>query len=495
MSPYRSLCRQGSPWGRWFLGGGYLWWVAVFCLAAPVAQAQFEHLPGPLQQAIESQRLPPENVGLWVQRMSDGAVLARLNVDQSYNPASTMKLATSLAALHELGPDYTWTTEIWATRPVHDGVLRGDLVIRGTGDPGMVSEEHWRMLGQLRQAGLRRIEGNVILDASHFELAPEDPAAFNDQPLRAYNQLPYALHVNANAQRFRVRPERRGDGIDVTVDPPLPGLEIVNRLQPTRGSCGAWQRGIRFNASPEAQRITLAGEYPVNCGDYEMLRSVLSPEANHAEMFRLHWEQWGGELTGEIRPGVLPVLYDEPILRHTSRPLADLIRVSNKWSSNVMTRHLLLTLGARHFTPPATLEKGREALLESLRGMGVDVGGMVVDNGSGLSRHTRMTARQLGGILEAGWKHPHRPEFQSSLALAGLDGTLRNRFRNGSQRDLRGQMHLKTGHLNEVSTVAGYVRTQGGDDLAVVVLVNDLRAHLGMGRNLQDAVLEWAHRL
>ncbi len=476
-------------------------WAIALCLIlslwlAPLAtKAQFEHLPQPLQRAIESQRLPPENVGLWVQRMSDGAVLARLNVDQPYNPASTIKLATSLAALHELGPDYTWTTEVWATRPVRDGVLRGDLVIRGTGDPGMVSEEHWRMLGQLRQTGLQRIDGNVILDASHFELPPGDPSGFNDQPLRAYNQLPYALHVNASAQRFRVRPERHGSGIDVTVDPPLPGLELVNRLQPTRGSCGAWQRGIRFDADPEAQRVTLAGEYPVNCGDYELLRSVLAPEANHAEMFRLHWSQWGGELTGDIRPGVLPVLYDEPILRHTSRPLADLIRVSNKWSSNVMTRHLLLTLGARHFTPPATLEKGQQALLESLRGLGVEVGGMVVDNGSGLSRDTRMTARQLGGILEAGWQHPHRPEFQSSLALAGLDGTLRNRFRNGSQRDLRGQMHLKTGHLNEVSAVAGYVRTRGGDDLAVVVLVNDPRAHRGMGRNLQDAVLEWAHDL
>ncbi len=459
------------------------------------AQAQFEHLPDALQRAIESQRLPPDNVGLWVQRMSDGEVLARLNTDRLYNPASTMKLATSLAALHALGPDYTWTTEIWVTRPVRDGVLRGDLVIRGTGDPGMVSEEHWRMLGQLRQTGLRRIEGNVILDASHFELTAGSPSDFNDQPLRAYNQLPYALHVNANAQRFRVRPERRGNGIDVTVDPPLPGLDVVNRLQPTRGSCGGWQRGIRFHADPEAQRVTLAGEYPVNCGDYELLRSVVTPEANHAEMFRLHWAQWGGELTGDIRPGVLPVLYDEPILRHTSRPLSDLIRVSNKWSSNVMTRHLLLTLGARHSTPPATMEKGRAALVETLHGLGVGVDGMVVDNGAGLSRDVRMSAAQLGAILRAGWEHPQRPEFQSSLALAGLDGTLRNRFRNGSQRELRGRMHLKTGHLNEVSAVAGYVRTRGGEDLAVVVLVNDPRAHRGMGQNLQDAVLEWAHGL
>ncbi|WP_018993775.1 MULTISPECIES: D-alanyl-D-alanine carboxypeptidase/D-alanyl-D-alanine-endopeptidase [unclassified Thioalkalivibrio] len=478
----RSFRRALSPWTL----------CVALLLAVQPAQAQFEHLPAPLQRAIQAQGLSPDSVGLWVQRVPDGAVLARLNADTPYNPASTVKLATSLAALHELGPNYTWTTEIWATRPIQDGVLRGDLVIRGTGDPGMVSEEYWRMIGELRRTGLKRIEGDVILDASHFQLPNGNPGDFNRQPLRAYNQLPYALHVNSNSQRFHVRPERRGNGIDVVVDPPLPGLEVVNRLQPTRGGCGEWQRGIQFNVDQDAQRVTFSGQYPVNCGNYEMLRSVLSPEANHAEMFRMAWDQWGGELTGRVRTGVLPVLHDEPIVRHRSRPLSDLIRVSNKWSSNVMSDHLLLTLGARKNGPPATMDKGREALVDSLRDLGVDVGGMVVDNGSGLSRDARMTARQLGEILEAGWKHPHRPEFQSSLALSGLDGTLRNRFRNG---DLRGQMHLKTGHINEVSAVAGYVRTSSGDDVIVTVLVNGPRAHIGHGRNLQDAVLEWAHGL
>ena len=461
-------------------------------LAPAVAQAQFDELPAPLQRAIEAQGLSHDGVGLWVQRVEDGAVLAQLNADTPFNPASTIKLATSLAALHSLGPQYTWTTEIWATRPVRNGVLDGDLVIRGTGDPGMVSEEHWRMLAQLRQTGLQRIEGDVILDATYFATPEGTPADFNGQPLRAYNQLPHALHVNASAQRFHVRPEPFGETIHVAVDPPLPGLEIVNRLEPTRGSCGGWQRGIRLEVDQEARRVVLSGEYPVNCGDYELLRSVLSPEVNHAKMFRLHWEQWGGELTGVVRGGSLPVLYDEPLLRHESRPLADLIRVSNKWSSNVMTRHMMLTLGAQRHGAPATVERGRHALLDVLHELGVEVDGMVVDNGSGLSRDARMTARQMAQVLQAGREHPHQPEFQSSLALAGLDGTMRNRFQNGSKR---GHMHLKTGHLSEVSAVAGYVRTRDGDDLLVAVLVNDPRAHQGNGRNLQDAVLEWAHRL
>ncbi len=476
--------------GPWRGRGAVL--ALVLWLAPAGVAAQFEHLPAALQQAIQMQGFPEESVGLLVQRPRDGAVLARLNAGQSFNPASTIKLATSLAALDQLGPHYTWTTEVWATREIRDGVLPGDLVIRGTGDPGMTMEEYWRMLGRLRQTGLRHVAGNVLLDASHFELAPKDPGAFDGQPLRAYNQAPYALHVNASAQRIRVLPQHNGKRVDVVVDPPLPGLRIDNRLEAGLGGCGTWQRGIQLDVDREARRITLSGEYPVNCGEYELLRSVLEPEVNHAELFRLHWEQWGGTLDGEVRTGELPVLYDEPILRHESRPLADLIRVANKWSSNLMTRHLMLTLGAERYGPPATTEKGRQALVEALRELGVAVGGMVVDNGSGLSRDARLTPAQLAAILQAGWEHPHRPEFQSSLALAGLDGTIRERFRNGSNR---GRMHLKTGHLNAVSAVAGYVRAQGGDDLIVVVLVNHPEAHRGPGHQLQEAVLDWAHKL
>ncbi|MGM0552859.1 MAG: D-alanyl-D-alanine carboxypeptidase/D-alanyl-D-alanine endopeptidase [Pseudomonadota bacterium] len=467
--------------------------LAVFLWLVPGgAGAQLERLPAALQQAIQAQGFPGDSVGLLVQRPRDGMVLARLNAGQSFNPASTIKLATTLAALDQLGPHYTWTTEVWATREIRDGILPGDLVIRGTGDPGMTMEEHWRMLGRLRQVGLQHVAGDVILDASHFRLAPMDPGAFDGQPLRAYNQPPYALHVNASAQRIRVLPQRNGNGVDVVVDPPLPGLRLENRLETGLGSCGTWQRGIHLDVDRDARRLTLSGEYPVNCGEYELLRSVLEPDVNHAELFRLHWGQWGGTLDGEVRSGKLPVLYDEPVLRHESRPLGDLIRVANKWSSNLMIRHLMLTLGAERFGAPATTEKGRKALVEALRELGVPVGGMVVDNGSGLSRAVRMSPAQLAAILQAGWEHPHQPEFQSSLALAGLDGTVRERFRNGPNR---GRMHLKTGHLNEVSAVAGYVRTQGGEDLIVVVLVNHPLAHRGPGQKLQEAVLDWAHTL
>ena len=465
----------------------------VLLSAGPVA-ASFVLLPEPLQQAIRDQNLPPDAVGLWVQRVGDAAPLARLNPGKPFNPASTIKLATTLAALSELGPSHTWTTTIYATAPVRDGVLKGDLVLRGSGDPGMVSEEHWRMLGALRRAGLRRIEGNVFLDTSHFHLPMEDPGAFDGQPLRAYNQPPHALHVNANALRFHVLPDPEGRGIRVESDPPLPGLEIVNQLRGVQGGCGGWLRGIRYEVDNGSgpPRVIFSGDYPVNCGDYELLRTAITPESYNRELFRLHWGQWGGELLGDVRYGVLRSMDQEPLLVHQSRPLGDIIRVANKWSSNVVTRHLALTVGAERMGPPATVENSREAIYEVLAGLGVDVGGMIVDNGSGLSRHARMTPEQLAQVLQAGWNSPWRPEFVSSLAIAGLDGTLRRRFSNGPET---GRMHLKTGHLNQVSAVAGYVRNRSNEDVMVVLLVNHPTAHQGAGANLQEAVLRWVHAL
>lgn len=461
-------------------------------LAAGVATASFSLLPEALQQAVRDQNLPPDAVGLWVQRVGDPAPLARLNARESFNPASTAKLATTLAALSELGPHHVWTTEIHATAPIRGGVLNGDLVLRGSGDPGMVSEEHWRMLGALRRTGLRRIEGNVLLDTSHFRIAREDPGAFDGQPLRAYNQPPNALHVNGSALYFHVLPDSDGRGVRVEADPPLPGLEIVNELRGVQGNCGGWQRGIRYEVDNGAgrSRAVFSGNYPVNCGDYALLRTAIAPEAYNRELFRLHWAQWGGELAGDVRYGAPPVPDGPPLLAHESRPLGEIIRAANKWSSNVVARHLALTLGAERFGAPATVEKSRQALYDVLRERGIDVGGMIIDNGSGLSRHVRMTPEQLGQVLQAGWDSPWRAEFVSSLAIAGLDGTLRRRFTDVPET---GRMHLKTGHLNEVSAVAGYVRNRSNEDVMVVLLVNHPNAHRGAGANLQKAVLRWVH--
>lgn len=457
-------------------------------LATVVSTSVHAQLPDSLRQAIQAQSLPADSMGIWVQKTTAQQPIVAHNADRLFNPASTIKVATTLAALLDLGPAYTWPTSFRSTAPVENGVLRGDLIIRGTGDPGAVSEEHWRMLRDLqRMTGLKRIEGNVILDGSFFMLPAEDPGAFDGQPYRAYNQPAYALHVNSNAIRFHVIPE--GDRIRVEAEPPLPGLKIHNRLTRGQGNCDAWQRGIRYDVG--VNEVTLSGAYPVNCGNFELLRTAVTPDVNAAELFRLHWAQWGGEITGDIlshQGG--PLNYSHTLMVHQSRPLADLIRVANKWSHNVMTRHMALAVGANRMGPPATLEKARVSLIEVLSEAGVNTQGMYIDNGSGLSRVARISANQLGQILQVGWNSPRRPEFVSSLSISGVDGTTRRQYRNSPSA---GQMHLKTGLLNQVSAITGYVRNRCDEDVMVVLLINHPEAHLGQGTRMQQTLMDWVY--
>lgn len=470
--------------GLWLFSG------PVFATAAPT-----NSLPSFIVETSARLGLPLDSSGLWVQRAGAQEPLLQWNADQAFNPASVAKLATTLAALHELGPHFRWQTEIRAEGNRVGDRLEGNLILIGSGDPGMVSEEHWRMLGALRRSGLRRIEGDIILDHSVYNVLPEDPGRFDGQPLRAYNQPPHALMVNGNSLRFHVFPaEGAPPTVHIVADPPLPDLRIVNRVQPVfQGSCTAWQRGIHFSVerNDAYTAVQFSGEYPVRCGEYSLLRVALPVLNYQEELFRLHWGQWGGEITGTFRYGVAGEVAGSPLLIHESRPLGDLLRVINKWSPNAASRQLALTLGAERFGTPVSLEKARAAILETLAELGVDTEGLWIDNGSGLSRDVRMSPRQVAAILQAGWESPFRHEYISSLAIAGMDGTMRSRFADTPER---GRMHLKTGRLNEVSSIAGYVRSQSGEDYWVVILVNDPDAHRGPGVQLQDEILRWVYR-
>ena len=406
-------------------------------------------------------------------------------------------------------PIYRWRTEAWALGPVEDGVLKGDLLLRGYGDPYLVEEEFWKLVGGIHDAGLERIEGDLVLDTSYFELPEEDLGAFDGRPDRVYNLAPHPLLVNFNAARFEFAPDPDGRHVRVQVAPPLPELELDNRLSLADQGCYGYQRGVALNVvdgSRHRDRIMLEGRFPRGCDLYAMTRTVLEPESYAFGLFDVYWRQYGGDLGGRWRPGTLPERYREDpesgerpeagrdalVHVHASPPLGDVIRLVNKYSNNVMTRHLHLTLGAERFGVPATPAKGDAAILEILGRHGIETEGLVIDNPAGLSRTARITARQLAGLLRAAWDAPFMPEFVSSLSLAGLDGTARNRLRGGPAV---GRIHVKTGTLDEVSAIAGYVHARDGRRYVVVAFVNGPLADRGPGVEIQDALLQWVAAL
>ena len=481
----------------------------LVCALSPLpAMADADTLPANIARVASALGVAPADFSIAVHEIGQPQALLRHNAAVMRTPASTMKLVTTFAALQGLTPAYRWKTEAYAQGPIRDGVLEGDLILRGSGDPYLVQEEFWKLTNGINAAGVRRIEGDLVFDNSHFRLPPESAGAFDGEPDRVYNLVPHPLLVNFNAMRFEFEPA--GSDVRVTTAPALRNVEVRNRLRIQPGACGGFQRGIALHVlePPQRNQVSLEGAFPATCQRYAMTRSVLEPETYAFGLFDKYWSQLGGELTGQWRngdfaAGVHPVPAQllanassseppavlEPFHVHYSRSLGEIVRLVNKYSNNVMTRHLQLTLGAERFEPPATPEKGEQATLDVLATFGIDTTGMVIDNPSGLSRTALLSADQLASLLTAAWDAPYMPEFISSLAISGLDGTLTHRFRSMPEA---GRMHLKTGTIDNVSAIAGYVHTLDNRRLVVVVMVNAPLAHRGPGEEIQDAVLRWA---
>jgi D-alanyl-D-alanine carboxypeptidase/D-alanyl-D-alanine-endopeptidase (penicillin-binding protein 4) len=425
---------------------------------------------------------------VFVQDTAKNTPLVSVNDDVARNPASTIKLLTTFLALEDLKPNYHWKSEVFLGGPLKDGRLAGDLYIKGYGDPYLVIERYWLLLNQLRQKGIAQIEGDLVIDNSHFDVPRGDPGAFDGQPRRSYNVVPDAFLVNLQTVSFMFNPSPLGTGIDIVAEPQPANLEISNRLKLSNAGCGGYQRGISIGF-PAPQRVTFSGEFSRYCGRYRLSRSVLDAPSFAYGVFRTLWEQSGSTLSGDLRVEPVPENL-QPYHVVDSLALGDIVRLVNKWSNNVMARHLLLTLGVERYGPPATVEAGRRAAREILREKGLDFPDLRIDNGAGLSRETRISARSLGALLLAANDSDFRAEFVSSLPLSGMDGTMRRRFR---EAELAGRMHIKTGRLDGVFAMAGFVRSRSGSEYIVVAIQNDANAHRGPGEEAHSALLRWVY--
>ena len=414
-------------------------------------------------------------------------VLAHLP-DVPRNPASVMKLVTTWAALEMLGPAYTWPTEVYFGGELDGSSLDGDLLLKGYGDPYLVLEEFWKLLRALRRLGLEDINGDLVIDDSFFFVDEPGPGAFDNQPFRTYNVLPNALLVNFKAVQFQFVATASSGRVDVLLDPVLSNLDIDNRIGVAEGVCRGYQAGISVDVRGAGlAEIHFDGAFPRRCGSYRMSRTVLEHDTYTFGLFETLWDEMGGRIDGGPRKGVAPK-DATPALTWRSPPLADVVRSINKNSNNVMTRQLLYTLGAEMLEAPGTRRKGVQAISDFLAAQGFDVGALVIDNGAGLSRNARVSARLLADLLRAATASPYAPEFVSSLSLGGLDGTTRSRFNGHSA-----VMHVKTGRIDHVSALAGYLRAASGRDYVVAIMVNANDAHRGPGQELEEAVVQWVY--
>ena len=466
---------------------------ALFVSAGlPAGAADTGRLPKSVERILDRFDLDHNGLSIHVSRVGSGEVLLDYQGGVPRNPASTIKLLTTFAALDTLTPAYTWETEVYAAGELgEDGTLRGDLLLRGGGDPGLVAESLWQMLSELRRRGIRVVDGDLVLDDSRFSLPEHDPGAFDGQPLRAYNVAPDALLVNFKVVQLFFERDVEHQRVRVSTIPALPNLEIRNEIELVPGRCRGYQRGIEIDAQPNGDAIRLRGQFPSGCRRYSLGRSFLNHDAYAYGLIAQQWRQLGGTLTGGYRSE--PVPEDaEPLMTWPSKPFGDLIRLINKFSNNVMTRQVFLTLGAHYFGEPASSDKARAAITQWLREKGLDFTGFQIDNGSGLSREARIAPRDMAALLQLAWHSPYMPEFLSSMSLIGLDGTSRKRHRKSA---MSGRAHVKTGRLDDVTAMAGYVLAKDGRRYVMVVMQNGKGVHRGGGEAVQDALLKWVYHL
>jgi serine-type D-Ala-D-Ala carboxypeptidase/endopeptidase (penicillin-binding protein 4) len=469
-----------NAWGRAAL--------ALICFTPPCAWAATgAAVPAAVTQVIVAQQLPPSAVSFAIVDPDSGRLVFSQNPDTLRSPASTVKVVTTFAALDLLGPAYTWHTRASIRGALDHGVLEGDLILQGGGDPYMTLERWWSFVHALRAAGLKTIHGDIVIDNTAFSLPPEDPRAFDGRPNRSYNVLPDALMVNFQSVEFRVVPDAGARRVDIVANPAPVNLAIENHVRLAAGRCGGATGRVDFEvASGSWDRVIFSGALSPRCAERTFTRVLLQPATYAFGTFIELWRESGGEFSGKLR--VEPAPPDgQTILNFDSLTLGEIVRLTNKFSNNVMARHLLLTMGEERMGAPATIEKGAAAIAQWSRDRGIDLQGMDVDNGSGLSRSTRISVLQMARVLAIAYHSPYAPEFLASLPLAGVDGTLRSRMKTSPA----GAVRLKTGHIDGVSGVAGFVSTSSGKTYVLVSLVNHSRADYGAGEPVHAALVAW----
>jgi D-alanyl-D-alanine carboxypeptidase/D-alanyl-D-alanine-endopeptidase (penicillin-binding protein 4) len=449
------------------------------CECAPVLAA--EALPPKVDQALRQAAIPRDALSVVVIPLGAGTPkTARLlhQADVSRNPASLMKLVTTSAALDLLGPAFTWRTPVAVDGVVRDGVLLGHVYLRGQGDPKIGVEQVWLILRRLQGMGIQKIQGDIILDRTAFEVPPQDPGGFDGEPLRPYNASPDALLLGYKSFLLHFVPDAANKVARVHVEPPLAGMLVQASVSLSNADCSDYRASLKADFQ-NPLRISFAGAYPLACADKVWPVAYADPPQFAPRTIHGMWLQLGGQLSGTVREGAMPP-HLKPLWSHESPSLAEVVRDINKFSNNVMADQLFLTLGLNQRGLGNAVNT--KAVIDAWWRERFGQEPPFMDKGSGLSREARITPQALAGLLQWVWLQPFMPELMASLPLTGVDGTLKRSKSTASA-------HLKTGSLRDVMGVAGYVDAAQGQRYVLVVIVNHANAY--QARPVIDALIDW----
>lgn len=472
---------------------GFLLGTLMLGLVTPPATAA---LPAAAETLLKRAGIPSTSVGLHAVRLRDGKVLLSHQSGTPLQPASTLKVLTAIAALDMLGPTHTGKVELRTAGKVEQGVLQGPLILRGEASPDFTWTEMRELFQVLRASGVTTLAGGIIIDRGYFNPARIDVGLppFDETPEFRYNVIPDALLLNTNLIKLQL--DATGSGVRVSAWPALDGVTFDASAMTLGGrKCADWEEGWKLPdviAAGEKITIRLAGEFPRDCTATTQI-NVLDRADYAARLLPALWREVGGGFSGpaNIREGSPSLAGTRVLASHRSRTLAEFTRDINKRSDNPITRLTFLTLGA---TAPAefgdastpTLQRAEARLRDWLKQNRIDDQGIVLDNGSGLSRKERISTGQLVEVLRLAHRNDWAPEFTAALPIVGIDGGMRNRLQD-SPAARKGR--LKTGTLRNTWALAGFVPDGNGELCAVSVIINDDRGSGPLVRPILDALI------
>ena len=464
--------------------------LCVVAMAGCATWAPHDQLPPTVQQALQTAGMDANNVGLIASPVAGSGRGLRLNAQRPMQPGSTMKVVTTAVALDLLGSNARSRTDLLATvRPTGD-VLDGPLYLRGGADTDLDWGALWTLLRQLRETGVRHIQGGLVVDRAMFLPARLDTGVppFDESPEFQYNAIPDALYLNGNVMGFALAADLHK--FTATVSPALPGIQIdSSSMELIDRPCAAWEEGWKIpvvNYQSGKATVVMVGQFPRNCNQRQDL-NVVDRQWITSAVVRQIWAQLGGQLDGADSEGATPV-GATVLATHQGRPFAEVARGMMKRSDNPLTRQTYLRLGVKAAMPQEpTLDAAGRVVREWFSAKGIATDGLVLDNGSGLSRSERITPQQMVDVLNAARRGVHWPDLWASLPLVGVDGTMSRRMKGSAAE---GRARLKSGTLKNAVAVAGYVLDQNDQPWVVVAMVNHDAAAV-KGRPVLDSIVEW----
>jgi len=449
-------------------------------------------LPEEVKQALAKAGLPESALGVVAFPLHERQRQLRLNAEQALQPASTMKLVTGIVALDKLGANARGRTDLLADTELAGDVLPGALYLRGGADTELDWGVLWQMLRQLREQGVREIRGGLVVDRSLFRPARIDVGVppFDEQSEFPYNTIPDALHLNLGLLGFVLSAD--GQRFSARVSPAWPGIELDSSgLALNDKACKDWEDEWKtpiVETVGARQRVRLQGAFPRNCRQTPEL-NLIERQWLTASAVRQLWQELGGVMAEAEREGPTPAAA-RVLASHRGRPLAEVMRGMMKSSDNPLTRLTYLRLGAAVAGPNEdTLDAAGRAVREWFAAKGIASEGLVLENGSGLSRLERIKPAQMAALLTVAWDGRQAPELVATLPVGGVDGTLSRRMKGGPAE---GRARMKTGTLRNVVALAGYVPDAQNRPWVVVAMLNHEQS--AKGRAAIDALVDWVAR-